>query len=272
MHYHAHCGRSLGGEGLSQYDHAILAEGSPVPSRQWKQISLHRLSDMRLLTTPSQRTRSVLRATEIAAVSLPIEGRSSTGRYDVTIIDSDTDRAAQIGALLRGLGRLSIEHPSRSTAAANALGPLAIGIVELCPSLAPALAWAAHLARRGAELVFFAEPKSPERIAAQAVGLRPILSFNGLTNWLPEAAPALAKRALARRLLDESTSELPPVPLSDEAPKAPPLLKLTVAEDRFRESYLRTLLVQYPDRKDAAREASIPYRTLCAMLYKLQIG
>jgi hypothetical protein len=46
-------------------------------------------------------------------------------------------------------------------------------------------------------------------------------------------------------------------------------MPLTVAEQRFREAFLRQLLAEAPNRDAAARIAGIPYRTLCAMLQKL---
>jgi hypothetical protein len=50
-----------------------------------------------------------------------------------------------------------------------------------------------------------------------------------------------------------------------------PLVPLPRAERDFRVSYLRALLAEAPNRREAARRAGVPYRTLCDMVRKLRI-
>jgi citrate lyase beta subunit len=50
-----------------------------------------------------------------------------------------------------------------------------------------------------------------------------------------------------------------------------PLVPLPRAERDFRVSYLRALLADAPNRREAARRAGVPYRTLCDMVRKLRI-
>ena len=55
------------------------------------------------------------------------------------------------------------------------------------------------------------------------------------------------------------------------ATEARPLIPLPRAERDFRVSYLRALLAQAPNRREAAKRAGVPYRTLCDMVRKLRI-
>jgi molybdenum-dependent DNA-binding transcriptional regulator ModE len=48
-------------------------------------------------------------------------------------------------------------------------------------------------------------------------------------------------------------------------------MPLPRAEREFRVAYLRTLLAEVPNRREAARRAGVPYRTLCDMVRKLRI-
>jgi hypothetical protein len=144
-----------------------------------------------------------------------------------------------------------------------------VGVIEL-GSRAGGLGWASALARQDAEIVFFAADRDVAEVrAALSLGITRIVPADRLAEWLRTAAAKLAQLALARRLLREAHLGIPGIPPFDdgEAPGCP--ASLAVAEYDFRRSYLQQLLAAFPNKKAAATQARVPYRTLCAMIQKL---
>jgi hypothetical protein len=50
------------------------------------------------------------------------------------------------------------------------------------------------------------------------------------------------------------------------------MIPLPQAEREFRTRYLRTLLAETQNRQEAARQAGVPYRTLCDMILKVGLA
>jgi hypothetical protein len=132
----------------------------------------------------------------------------------------------------------------------------------------------------GAEVIFFCEDRaSPYVAAAASLGLRSTVVGVGARLWLIQALPALVGAARARRAVRLAESMIPSLPerceAADLAPAsrvaAPPTpLPLPIAETRFREAYVRGVLAATGDRTRAAKQAGIPYRTLCRILQVIE--
>ena len=136
-----------------------------------------------------------------------------------------------------------------------------------------AVAWAAQTLGDDpvAEIVFFSEDASaPEVAAVRALGISPIAAGRGARAWLLSVAPALVRVARARRELRQAESEVPRFLDSRSALGAP--LPLPIAEGRFREGYIRAILARSGNRARAARQAGIPYRTMCKILQTMDIN
>jgi len=65
---------------------------------------------------------------------------------------------------------------------------------------------------------------------------------------------------------------VPRPPTLSAATDRPTSMPLPTAEMQFRESYIRYLLTESGSRQEAARRAGVPYRTMCEMIRKLDIG
>jgi hypothetical protein len=122
-------------------------------------------------------------------------------------------------------------------------------------------------------LVFFCQDAtSPEVAAFLALGVGPVIVGPRGRDWFVEAAPALARAARLRRSLREVEAQIPTAPVeASNVRQVQRPLPLPVAERRFREAYLRTLVAAAPNRADAAALAGISYRSACRILHDYSV-
>jgi len=187
----------------------------------------------------------------------------------VLLLDTDPARGAALDGRLGRFGLRLIHVDSRS-APRPLQRPVDVAIVELGADRFDALARAYDqlLVDQATEVLFCAERDGPEVAIARGLGIDRIVPCDDLGDWLADAAPHLVKCARASRTLLEAERHIPPIPRFDSPSST---LPLATAEQRFREAYLRRLLVPGATREAVARAAGVPYRTLCQMLRKLGI-
>lgn len=153
-------------------------------------------------------------------------------------------------------------------------GPFDLTAVHIAAGAGQAVAWALERRARnpGEEVVFFCEDvRVPELAAIRSLGITPIAAGTGSGVWLVGAAPTLIRVARARHHLRTAELAVPRfVPSADDLNPGVPL-PMPVAEQRFRETYLRGLVAGAGNRARAAAHAGIPYRTLCKALQTLEI-
>jgi hypothetical protein len=142
--------------------------------------------------------------------------------------------------------------------------------LDLSPDPAAAVHFGARLLRKdpASALFFFCEDSaSPELAAILTLGITPILVGPDGRDWLVQAAPALVRLASLRRVLKKAEANVPAIPANatnaTRAKRPPPL---PIAEERFRETYLRALVATVGNRADAAVLAGISYRSACRIL------
>jgi DNA-binding NarL/FixJ family response regulator len=111
---------------------------------------------------------------------------------------------------------------------------------------------------------------APEAHAALDLGISRLIVTSDLASWLAGSLAPLIEMSRARRRLAAAERALghPPSP-SRTAP--PEQLPLPIAEDRYREAYLRACMARANGRREAAKLAGVPYTSLCVMLRKLGI-
>ena len=203
------------------------------------------------------------------------------------------DAEGGLGAALRqaasgeDLIRVGVREAS-SLGSSDAWSSAEVLLLALHPHNLGGLTWASSIRSLNphAAIVFHAAvPNGPEEAAARSLGHTQILfGREGLT-WFARHVVALALAVERRRALDRAEDVFRQAPWhagSAASPSGPPassppvadaarglLPPLRVAETRFREAYLRSLLAEAGGRSEAARRAGVPYRTLCAMLQKL---
>jgi hypothetical protein len=120
------------------------------------------------------------------------------------------------------------------------------------------------------EIVAVAEfPNDAAVVALREFGIDRALPQDLATAWLAEALGPLASIALAKRLLRRCGQAIKEVPRMDPSSE-PQFLPLSVSEARFREAYLRALMARTGSRAEA-KNAGVPYRTLCYMLERYGI-
>jgi DNA-binding NtrC family response regulator len=192
----------------------------------------------------------------------------------VLLVDGDLPRSLALAAQLQSRG---FEARVRAPAAAAGIAvdeQVDLAVLQLGGAGAgDAIGTAQQLLGRdpSIEVIFFAEAECTELAMARGLGIRTILAVEVVADWTLSAAASVARSVRARRALAEASKQIPPLP---PLPVRPPWgetsrIPLPVAEQRFREAFLRQLLAETPNREIAARIAGIPYRTLCAMLQKL---
>ena len=86
-----------------------------------------------------------------------------------------------------------------------------------------------------------------------------------VSSWTEHGVSARSISTMARSRVANRSARAP----NALAPR--PMIPLPRAERDFRVSYLRALLAEVPNRREAARRAGVPYRTLCDMVRKLRI-
>jgi hypothetical protein len=122
------------------------------------------------------------------------------------------------------------------------------------------------------EVVFVVDdPWSAERFALESLGYSYIVTRDQLPNWLPDALSRLCALTHARRFVFAANANRPVPPSLPLSPQHASTETLHGVETRFRETFLRLLLVEHGSRRRAAEVAGVPYRSFCEMLRKLDI-
>ncbi len=193
----------------------------------------------------------------------------------VLVVDAVPHRAAAIRAWAwqrRGV------RPLFSTSASVAYEMAAreqpeVAIVDLMFRSGRGVAVAIELQRAApdVEMVFLVEdPAAPEVQAALDLGWERLVAVERLEEWLDRGLKPLARLAKLERELRVARREAEAVSAGNVLP-AVPNLPLSVAERRYRETFLRSKMATAGERRAAARLAGVPYTTFCVMLRKLGI-
>jgi hypothetical protein len=228
--------------------------------------------------------------------SLPVCGtssRTSKERGDRELVTlAVVDPEGNLGAALRqaasgeDLIRVGIREAG-SLGSSDAWSSAEVLLLALHPHDLGGLTWASSIRSLNphAAIVFHAAvPNGPEEAAARSLGHTQVLFGREGLSWFARHVVALALAVERRRALDRAEDVFRQAPwqaassassggTAASLPAASAgralLPPLRVAETRFREAYLRSLLAESGGRSEAARRAGVPYRTLCAMLQKL---
>ena len=129
------------------------------------------------------------------------------------------------------------------------------------------LAAALNVQQPWVETIFWFDARTGTAAAAAAasLGMTRVLTFEDLITWVGAALESLVGVARAPALM-RAQREMPPLPIRE--PQV--CLPLPEAERRFREIYLRRILLESPQYSVAAQRAGVPYTTLCSMVKKLK--
>jgi hypothetical protein len=191
------------------------------------------------------------------------------------IVDSDQVRVVRVAGALRKRMRARCVGVAPGTGITDELlrqGPFDIALINANePNLAALTFAVSHAATLGCpQMTFFAsELGDPAIWALRDVAGDRMFSETDLVAWLEEASTLLADLARARRVevhARRALERLQPPPMEVEARENWTLYR---AESRFRESYIRALLLTEGNRKAAAQRAGVPYRTFIYILAKL---
>jgi DNA-binding NtrC family response regulator len=108
--------------------------------------------------------------------------------------------------------------------------------------------------------------------AARALGLERVVSLDEISSLLERLLSPLAEGVRLRRRLDQVDRQVRA--LSQVSAQAAPRRRLALpeAERRYRETYVRSLLAETGNRREAALRAGVPYTTLCEIMRKLGIA
>lgn len=121
------------------------------------------------------------------------------------------------------------------------------------------------------EIAFVVEDAAaPEVQAALDLGWERLVAADRLEEWLDRGLKPLAKVARLERDLRAARREADTASAGNVVPSVPNL-PLSVAERRYRETFLRSKMATAGERREAARLAGVPYTTFCVMLRKLGI-
>lgn len=196
----------------------------------------------------------------------------------ILLVDNDQGRAVELAGRLRAVGFLTIVCDPAALPAALERWPPArdavdIALIQLGGKAGNAIALGQQVLGRDActDVIFFAERDCLDLVIARSLGVNRLISADALPEWIVSSAAALVRWVHARRALADAQQHLPVIPPPVWSPPEA-MVPLPVAEQRFRETFLRRLLMHSPSRETAARIAGVPYRTLCDMLQKLEIG
>jgi DNA-binding NtrC family response regulator len=208
-----------------------------------------------------------------------LESAASTGQaspFHLLMVSSASSTAAiaERWANSNGGLTLTVAHNADKAQAHAAKTSPEVVLVDLLFEEGCGIALGLALARAapGAEVVFVAETMdAPEVHAARDIGISRFVPTAELSGWLSLAAEPLARLARARRSFEtaeRAVSDLPCWEVEPTSAKVP----LSLAEQRYRQSYLRATLVKAGGRRAAAELAGVPYTTFCVMLRKLGIA
>lgn len=204
------------------------------------------------------------------------EGRDEVRAARVLVVASErAQRVAILKQLPRvGAGPYWVAEDRPSAVEAARLHQPEVAIIELglrdCEG--PAAALQMRMLVRHVEVVFFSAPdQAGEIAAARDLGLDRVLPFDELFEKLEQVLLPLAECARLRRRLDEVEERTRQ--FNQEAREALDAgrMALPEAERRYRETYIRSLLAETGNRREAARLAGVPYTTLCEIIRKLGI-
>jgi DNA-binding NtrC family response regulator len=136
----------------------------------------------------------------------------------------------------------------------------------------PGLAMQVAAAARHLQAVFFAgRDDEAEMAAARALGLERVFLREELPEVLGRLLVPLAELVRLRRRAEHLEELLRRVPVACAGSSGCGLITLPEGERRYRETYVRALLAETGNRREAARRAGVPYTTLCDMMRKLGI-
>ena len=193
------------------------------------------------------------------------------------VIASTSERAQELADTLRPLlgGAFVGASIADEVQAAPAI-TADVALIELGGGAGQSLQWAGTIASQNpfTEIIFFAQnPLAPDTAAALSIGINRVLHESTMLHWLRHSLPLLGRAASLRRASHDALASCLPLPplVTTTTGKAPPV-PLRVAESQFREVYLRRLLADTGSRREAARRAGVPYRTLCEIITKLGIS
>jgi hypothetical protein len=166
-----------------------------------------------------------------------------------------------------------VEDRSTAVLAARMHQP-EVAIVELgfqeCSG--PAVAMQVTAAARHLATIFLAGPRDEGEVAAaRTLGLGRVISGAELLASLDRILFPLAECVRLRRRMEEAEHRLQQVTLDDQSHCDRRRVTLPEAERRYRETYVRSLLAETGNRREAARRAGVPYTTLCEIIRKLGI-
>jgi len=193
----------------------------------------------------------------------------------VLVVDAVPHRAAAIRAWAwqrRGVRPLFATAATVAYEMASREQP-EVAIIDLMFRSGRGVAVAIELQRAApdVEIVFVVEdPAAPEVQAAVDLGWERLVAADRLEEWLDRGLKPLARLAKLERELRAARREAETVSAGNVLP-AVPNLPLSVAERRYRETFLRSKMASAGERRAAARLAGVPYTTFCVMLRKLGI-
>jgi hypothetical protein len=194
----------------------------------------------------------------------------------VLMVDANLVGAHALGGeLARTLGPLKIAHLLPEEDQELPAGPFDVCVAHISDAAPSVLALVTSFAVKfsDAALVYWSdEPYAAQVSAALALGVSQIIPGAALSGWLARALPALVRGARSRRSARLASQSLPPVPAWSWEDTSAQRMPLPLAENLFREAYIRRVLAETGNRRKAAEVAGIPYRTFCDILKKLGIA
>jgi hypothetical protein len=193
----------------------------------------------------------------------------------VVIVDGDGERVVRLARALRTRINARCTGVSPDATMSDMLlrqGPFDIALINAGEPALGALSFAvSHAAALGCpQMTFFAsELSDPAVWALRDVAGDRMFSESDIVPWLEEAGELLADLARSRRVQAQARRALERLQAPRMDVEAGESLTLYRAESRFRESYIRALLLTEGSRKAAAQRAGVPYRTFIYILSKL---
>jgi DNA-binding NtrC family response regulator len=193
----------------------------------------------------------------------------------VLVVDTSGQRIAAVRGWARRKGGVRVLVAGTTGAAIDIVTreQPEVAVVDLLYRDGRGIAVAVEMRRLAPELeiVFVVgQPGVPEVQAAWDLGWERIVAAEGLDAWLDRGLTPLCRLASLRRQTSQAQQDAARLAAGNVVP-TPTDLPLSVAERRYRESFLRAKLATAGGRREAARLAGVPYTTFCVMLRKLGI-
>jgi hypothetical protein len=200
---------------------------------------------------------------------------AAAARHEPRVLVYDPDRSQGLviaGALRAALRGAIVTLVAERAGYRDLTGVVDVALLNLATDRFDGLAAGAELAALfpWIETVFWFDEATggPAAEAARSLGIKRLIPFVCVGDWLAAALPQLARMARARREHASAENDLPPLPQRAPCETAWPLPE---AERRFREAYLRRILAETASPALAARKAGLPYTTFRSMLKKMDI-